>query len=292
MRSNIFSGFLFDKHWENAMRQLKPKQFYQLFWEFYDYHMSAGSTPIPSHSDNQKLDTIVSLIQPQIKKRLCCARVFVKEEELPSPVLSDTQSVAHSVALCAAQGATVCAAPIVRESKGEERIVMECMGVEGSGSSVAVPPQAVPTAQATMLQNSPPPPQKKGLENSENKKAYGEKKNVMLTEEEYAYLTQKLGISLAYIDRFSEKLASNPYRYADHAEALKEWWEQDKEKPKWSPSRGKLDIYEPQNYPSSFDTEDFYNAAVRRSMEIMQRMTTASEKEESPECVTEEVIVP
>ncbi len=120
MRSNIFTGFLFDKHWEKAMRQLKPKQFYHLFWEFYDYHMSAGRKQIPSHQDDQRLDVIVSLIQPQIRKRLYSARVFCKSDEA-----SETSG---GVARCVSQGATRTTtqsvsqgdAPIGKEWKGEE----------------------------------------------------------------------------------------------------------------------------------------------------------------------------
>lgn len=257
VRSNIFSGFLFDKHWESAMRKLKPKQFYQLFWEFYDYHMSAGSIKIPSHHEDQRLETMVSLIQPQIKKRLCCARVFGKGGELSRDAHGDAHSDTHGVA----HSAAVCDAPIVREGKGKECNRMDCMGVEGSGDSDAVPLQEgdFPTLQDPPL---PPPPQEKEIK---NKKGYGEKNNVMLTEEEYARLTGVLGIPLAYVDKFSEKLASHPYQYSDHAKALAEWWEQDKGKPQWS-YRGKSDAYAPQNYQSSFDTQDFYNAAVRKSM--------------------------
>ena len=259
MRSHIFSGFLFDKHWENAMRKLKPKQFYQLFWEFYDYHMSAGSIKIPSHHEDQRLETMVSLIQPQIKKRLCSARVFGKGGELSCAAHSAAHSDTHRATHSDAHRAALCDAPIVKECKGKECNVMDCIGVEGSGGCDAV------TSEEGDFPLPPPPPPPPQEQENKIKQEYGEKRNVMLTEEEYAHLTVELGIPLAYIDKFSEKLASHPYRYSDHAKALAEWWWQDKDKPQWSPSRGKSDASEPQNTLSTFETDEFFDAAVRRS---------------------------
>ena len=86
MKNNIFSGFLFDKNWEESLRKLKPKQFHQLFWELYDYQMSQGRIKIPPHDDNPYMSMAVSFIEPQILNRLYGARVFSKSsnaEEQP-----------------------------------------------------------------------------------------------------------------------------------------------------------------------------------------------------------------
>ena len=84
MKKQIFTGFLFDKNWETAMRTLKPKQFFQLFWELYDYQMSKGRIKIPPHPDNQIMDMIASFIEPQITNRLYGARVFADNTETPN----------------------------------------------------------------------------------------------------------------------------------------------------------------------------------------------------------------
>lgn len=92
--------------------------------------------------------------------------------------------------------------------------------------------------------------------------ARGKHQNVMLTDEELADLTDR-GIPVEYIDHFSDKLHSNKYTYQDHHRAIIEWWEGDRE-------RWRRDSTPPREArggdpPSSFDTESFFDAALRRS---------------------------
>ena len=96
------------------------------------------------------------------------------------------------------------------------------------------------------------------------KRAHGVHQNVMLTEDEHGKLREMIGDGLdAYLDRFSVKLYENGYQYASHYDAICKWWEQDKNKKDRKPKdHGGSPM-------SSFDTDEFYQAALKRSeMEI------------------------
>lgn len=87
---------------------------------------------------------------------------------------------------------------------------------------------------------------------------HGTYRNVLLTDEEKAALESEHGIPQAYIDHFSNALKTKGYQYASHYSAILEWWEQDKSSPRWQSEKQQQD--------GSFDTDDFFNAAVSRSL--------------------------
>ena len=96
-----------------------------------------------------------------------------------------------------------------------------------------------------------PPPQ-------EHRHGCGIHQNVMLTDEEKTSLESVYGIPPAYIDHFSNALKTKGYRYESHSDAIREWWEKDKTTPRWQSEK--------QQQHGSFDTNDFLNAAVTRSL--------------------------
>ncbi len=254
MRSNIFTGLLFDKQWEAATRSLKPKQFYQLFWELFDYHMSAGCNPPPPHPESQVLQSVSSLLQEQIKKRLVAARVFGKPNaSVQTEIFAETVApVQHGE-----QHGEQHPVQHLKERKGEERRREEMIGDDGIGEE----------ERGQQAPSAPPPPPK----SEENKKAYGEKKNVFLTDGEYDKLINQLKIPEKYIQHFSEKLDSTAYHYPSHAEAIQKWWENDRHKPQWSEGAGQTYASRAPSQPepfggTSFDVNEFFRANIRHNM--------------------------
>jgi len=63
-------GFRVDRGWEDALRSLSPEDFRQVFWLLYDYQMSGGSSAAAYRGTNALARTVVSLIVPQIDNRL------------------------------------------------------------------------------------------------------------------------------------------------------------------------------------------------------------------------------
>ncbi|MBQ1965268.1 MAG: hypothetical protein II348_01160 [Clostridia bacterium] len=92
----------------------------------------------------------------------------------------------------------------------------------------------------------------------EHRCGYGTHNNVLLTEREKNAIESEHGIPQAYIDHFSNALKIKGYQYASHYSAILEWWERDKTSPRWQS--------ETQQQNGSFDTDDFFAAAVRKSL--------------------------
>ena len=85
---------------------------------------------------------------------------------------------------------------------------------------------------------------------------FGSFENVMISRSEYEELVGKFGKALAeeLIETFSQKLKSKGYKYDDHYATILLWAEKDGKKP----------ISEV-NAAGSFDTEEFFKAALLRS---------------------------
>ena len=100
---------------------------------------------------------------------------------------------------------------------------------------------------------------------AEEGRGWGRYGNVILSTEEYLSLSRRIPDVSAYIDRFSEKLKEKGYRYSNHFKAILDWWERDRHLgPVGSHSSGRQDGEEPRQ--GSFDTDSFFEAAVRRSL--------------------------
>ena len=99
---------------------------------------------------------------------------------------------------------------------------------------------------------------------AQEKKAFGKHKNIYLTDEEHSTLLSSIPVE--YIDRFSEKLNNNGYRYDSHYAAILEWWDTDKSKYTKKPSANKT-VKKAGGTPlaPSWDTDDFFEAAVKRA---------------------------
>ena len=100
---------------------------------------------------------------------------------------------------------------------------------------------------------------------------YGIHQNVRLSADEYLHIVSTIPDALKHINRFSEKLYCKGYRYPNHARAILDWYERDKELPLADKGGGA-----PKNYDSfgasgqndsqsTFDTDSFFDAAVRKT---------------------------
>ena len=99
-------------------------------------------------------------------------------------------------------------------------------------------------------------------ENSIKKNKYGELENVELTEKQYEQLKEKFPKSYKKcIDDLSYYIASKGDKYKSHYAVILSW------------NRGKSDDM------SSFDTDEFFDAAVKRSAENIRRRANAYEAE-------------
>jgi hypothetical protein len=104
---------------------------------------------------------------------------------------------------------------------------------------------------------------------------YGKFRNVRLSAEEYRKIKETVTNAEDYIDRFSEKLYLKGYRYASHSDAILRWWQKDSELEKRCEAQGgsggfnRDRVFGSQSgggHEGSFDTNEFFEAAVRRSL--------------------------
>lgn len=99
-----------------------------------------------------------------------------------------------------------------------------------------------------------------------SKSVYGKHENVLLYPEEYAELRRQIGESTDdRIDHFSEKLESRGYRFDSHYKAILDWWREDSQRAPATPSKKAC---KSNNISmGSFDTDAFFEAAIRRTFE-------------------------
>lgn len=86
----------------------------------------------------------------------------------------------------------------------------------------------------------------------------GKYNNVILTDDQYEDIKARIPDADTYIDRFSEKLEKRGYTYPDHHATILSWWESDKEKFQQKKPTQK----------GSFDTDDFFEAALSKAFNI------------------------
>ena len=275
-RPNVTTGFLFDKKWEPTMRKLKPKDFHLLFWELYDFQMSGGKTQVPAHEEHLLLAALVSFILPQLENRLAASGFFPPtthsgetEEASASPMTSPVSTPTGGAAGGVTGGAAPPATPKlsqdkIRQDKHKSTLrQVECKTDRPVGTAVeGCPPGAV----------HPAPRETESDQKSSQKRGYGSLGNVMMTPEGYQFITESLGIPEAFINHFSEKLASRGYQYPDHVAALTAWWHDEKNKLYYKNASAKTppetadEATESQEQEGSFDTDDFFTLAVMKSL--------------------------
>jgi hypothetical protein len=258
---NVTQGFLFFKDWEKSMRKLNSKDFAKIFWAMYDYQMYGKEFP----EFTGALDVIASFVVPQMERRMVNSMAGKKgaEQMLKSRATEEKSLTAKGVST----GQTVCdgEACKVGESTDENGVLpMAPLQAPPQAETVAVPqtanesmPQAVSEGvpQANRKEENrididikeseivPAADEARGTAEAsptrgDARHAYGNRKNVFLTDSEYRRLRDIIGEADtdAFIDNFSEKVYQRNYRYADHFSAISQWWQRDREV--WQNDRG------------------------------------------------------
>lgn len=196
-------GFLFDYTWEKQFRKLKPKDFYTLFWELYDYQKSGGDSSVDDHDNHVLMGSIVTFVVPQIKNRIIGSRRKKESEQGTEGTLPPTPR------------GTLPPTPPIDERKEK-------------GGALPIDKLRENKIRENKLESNAPAQEKP------TKSAYGEFSNVFLTEKERKSLEEKYGnsVSEGLIDNFSRKIKAKGYQYEDHYATILDWANKDGVKPK------------------------------------------------------------
>ncbi|MBO7405289.1 MAG: hypothetical protein J6V24_10045, partial [Clostridia bacterium] len=125
---------------------------------------------------------------------------------------------------------------------------VDCLAAEGNGPERS--PRAEPVSSAEPV------------------RSYGSFANVPLTDGQLERLRREIPEADEYIDRLSEHIASTGKTYADCCATIFKWVREDRRR---SPPRQDF------QREGSFDTDEFFEAALKRSQSIMENMEAERE---------------
>ena len=292
--SETDKGVLIYNEWFDAMENLSPKDFKAMIYAMYNYQIH----DIPPPEFKGKSAMMSSVIFPYIKRRkqqsergklgaeAKASRIYrASREAMPPPspqeierdenstpsASSDASSGASSDASSGASSQRI-VKKSVEENKIAENNLKERSVSEPSTGDTPPAPSASPDAddeEALMLALAP----------VEKQKGYGVYGNVFLSTSEYLLIKNTIDDAEKYIDNFSAKLYAKGYRYPNHAQAILDWWKKDSRLPgdggntlaKAIPSGacvsgGGMPPSGKTASGGSFDTDSFFEAAVKRSL--------------------------
>lgn len=260
---NREKGFLLFYDWMPAFESLTPKDFKTLIVALCNYQRDG--TPPPEFSN--KVKAIASFVFPQIDRRKYLSALGKKgaAAKLGAVGLSapgQKLAASHPSSVADGELRSLPEAKDRDQDKDREKTKTETETesvLADGGDRPCEGGKAAARADKEEV-NALEKEEKEGAEQAGG--GYGLYKNVYLSTEEYLSLRRLIGNADAYIDRFSEKLYSKGYRYPSHFRAICEWWERDRQL-----GGGRLPFSEPQKSDGgSFDTDEFFAAAVRRSL--------------------------
>ena len=243
---NNEKGFLLFYDWLPALECLSNKDFRIFLTALINYQREG--TPMPDFPN--KLKTIASLIVPQIERRMYMAEIGKKgavarygkggeppkKEDFANGVTDAfANGRANGVAIGGADSTPLAIDKDIDKDKDLDETESENTDADGDAVAVALAENA------------------RGI--SAGGRGYGRHGNVYLSTEEYLALSREIPMLPQYIDRFSEKMHQKGYRYPSHFDAIRQWWRRDKN----------LDAFAPEK-EGSFETDSFFEAAVRRSL--------------------------
>ena len=293
--SETDKGVLIYNEWFDAMENLSPKDFKAMIYAMYNYQIH----DIPPPEFKGKSAIMSSVIFPYIKRRkqqsergklgaeAKASRIYrASREAMPPPSPQEIERDENSIPSAssgassdASRGASSDASSqrIVKKSVEENKIaennLKERSVSEPSTGDTPPAPSASPDAddeEALTLALAP----------VEKQKGYGVYGNVFLSTSEYLLIKNTIDDAEKYIDNFSAKLYAKGYRYPNHAQAILDWWKKDSRLPgdggsaAVSPTPGgSFGSSGAKTAPSgsfgsggSFDTDSFFEAAVKRSL--------------------------
>ena len=271
---NNEKGFLLFYDWLPALETLSAKDFKTLLLALIRYQRDG--TPTPEFSN--KVKTISVFILPQIDRRRAMSRLGKMGARARYKTEGVFDGCANSAANSAANGDANGVAdgkPLAKDKerdKEKDKDIDETES-ENNARDAAVSAVADATAADTVADTATDAAvgedalaeskkdflEEKGCAEETRGRGYGRYGNVYLSTEEYLALDREIPDLSGYIDHFSEKLHQKGYRYGSHFDALRKWWARDK---KLAPFDRTEEIEE----QGSFDTDEFFEAAVRRSL--------------------------
>lgn len=262
--SNTDKGVLIYNEWFDAMDIVSPKDYKMLMTAIYNYQIFGN--PPPEFKGSAKV--IASMIFPCLDRRLkqsaggkrgMSARLSatasyekssdISPETVPDKSVDKTPDASVDKTVDKEDGEAVDDQSIAKEKEKQSKVKLYESESEGDARSLAT--------------------QSEG-------DFYGKFKNVRLSAEEYRKIKETVTNAEDYIDRFSEKLYLKGYRYASHADAILRWWQKDSELEKRCEAQGSFEGFNrdrafgsqsSDSYDGSFDTNEFFEAAVRRFLD-------------------------
>ncbi len=263
-------GFLIFYDWIPAFEALTPKDFKALMLAMWRYQMDG--TPPPEFSNKAK--AIATFIFPQIDRRKYMSEIGRKGAEarhFNGDSVMARHSRGTSEGISEAVGAVKAQVEAESNSKSDSKSDSksesdQAVSVSESGSEDALEPCGGSAADARAEGGTLCAAEEGegGACGAPKGRGYGRHGNVYLSAEEYLELCRRIKRADDYIDRFSEKLHSKGYRYPNHFKTICEWWERDSRLE--NVGAGYSSPESPKTDGGSFETDEFFAAAVRRSL--------------------------
>ena len=303
--SEINKGLLIYNEWFDAMENLSAREFKTMIYAMYNYQIHDIPPPEFKGKSAMMSSVIFPYIKRRKQQsergklgaEAKASRIYrASREAMPPPSPQEIERNENSPPY-ASRGASSDASSqrIVKKSVEENKIaennLKERSVSEPSADDTPPAPSASPDAddeEALTLALAP----------VEKQKGYGVYGNVFLSTSEYLLIKNTIDDAEKYIDNFSAKLYAKGYRYPNHAQAILDWWKKDSRLPgdggsaAVSPTpRGSFGSSGAKTAPSgslgsgggmppsgktasggsfgsggSFDTDSFFEAAVKRSL--------------------------
>lgn len=232
-------GLLFFYDWKVAFEALSGEDCKALLLAMLDYKQN-GVQP-PAFEGGAKI--AASFVFPAIDRSIKCSSSGRSGGEATQKKKAKGESASSGASSGASNGASS-----TKQNKTETK--------QYKTDSMA------PSAPDTL--SPPEEEEKRGNMKKPQRHKYGQYNNVLLTDKELEKLRERYPAEYQQkIEDLSDYMKRVGKKYADHYLTLLKWLEEDADKPKDRGGGGKTKPLE----MSSFDTDEFYNAAVRRSYE-------------------------
>ena len=280
--SNTEKGVLIFKEWFEALETLSAKSYKELLSAIYHYQI-LGEPP-PEFKGKSKI--IASVIFPYIERRIQQSAHGKRGFEIKNQKAANTPS-----AIIMAKSGCL-SSPSAAPATNPSRLPSSSPAREPSSNRIEENINNIvyhSIAENSVKENADDAPAEETDARAERSElctvekegtevdvittpqhplelfGYGVYKNVFLSTEEYLTVKNTVENADEYIDMFSRKMHDKGYRYPSHAKAIIEWWQRDSKIAKNRDAENEK-IAQNTAPQGSFDTDEFFEAAVRRSL--------------------------
>lgn len=254
--SETDKGVLIYNEWFEAMENLSAKDYKSLLSAVYRYQI----LNVPPPEFKGKAQILASVIFPYIERRKKQAERGKRGVEVrlgkayPNTALASSEALSKASSEALSEALSEASSQSIKENSIEENSTEKN---NENKNSIDLNQDARISTDALAAEKGNLPIEKKAAVGS----GFGKYGNVYLSTEEYLAIKSAIPDADRYIDTFSQKLYTKGYRYPDHAAAILEWWKRDS---KLASRHDTPD--EPPPPQGSFDTDEFFSAAVKRSL--------------------------